>query len=196
MKDETKSQYDIPIAGHEYDGIQEFDNPLPRWWVQMFYLTIAFAIGYYGYYEFGPGKGLSEEFEQEFAANQIARAQKTPSNPSGSGEGAQARLVALVKDPSQREKGKAVYTGKCASCHGPQGQGSIGPNLTDDHWIHGGSLADIAKSVSQGVPDKGMPPWKAMLSPEELDSVVVYVKSIKGTQPPNPKAPQGEVFKE
>lgn len=190
---DNKKQFDAPIAGHEYDGIQEFDNPLPRWWVQMFYLTIVFSIGYYGYYEFGPGKGLSETFDAEMSQAQVLRAQNAPKEPAG---GDSAKLLAAVKDPGQVTKGKAVYTSKCASCHGAQGQGSIGPNLTDDHWIHGGKAPEIAKTVAEGVAAKGMPPWGSVISADELVQVVAYVKSLRGTNPPNAKAPEGPLVKD
>ena len=90
------------------------------------------------------------------------------------------------------EEGGKVFATKCAPCHGPQLQGSIGPNLTDDFWIHGkGTAAEIAQIVRQGVPDKGMPAWEALLKPEEIQQVAVYVAAAKGSNPPNPKPPQG-----
>lgn len=185
------NKHDVPIAGHDYDGIQEFDNQLPRWWLYMFYISIVFAAGYWGYYKFGPGQTLMEVFEQEHAALQAAQQQAAP---QGGADG--ERLLAVAKDPAQLEKGKTVYAGKCASCHGPQGQGSIGPNLTDTFWIHGGTLVQIATTVEKGVGEKGMPPWGPLLSQEELYAVTAYVKSLKGTNPPNPKAPQGTEVKD
>lgn len=193
MKQDDKKQFDVPIAGHEYDGIQEFDNPLPRWWVQMFYLTIVFAAGYYGYYELGPGKGLSEVFDSEMAQAQATRAMNAPKEPAG---GDEARLLAAVKNPSEVAKGKAVFASKCASCHGAQGQGSIGPNLTDDHWIHGGKISEVAATIATGVAAKGMPPWAGVLSSDELTTVSAYVKSLRGTNPPAAKAPEGTLVKD
>jgi cytochrome c oxidase cbb3-type subunit 3 len=105
-------------------------------------------------------------------------------------------LRAFMKDSARIKAGREVFQGKCVSCHGAQGQGGIGPNLTDDYWIHGGKMTDIVKVVSEGVLDKGMPPWGAILKQDELYSVVIFVKSLRGTNPPGAKAPQGDLVKE
>ncbi|MCM2324678.1 MAG: c-type cytochrome [Oligoflexia bacterium] len=190
QKPENPGTHDAPLSGHSYDGIEEFDNSLPRWWLSLFYLSIAFAGGYFAYYQLGPGSTLVESYEKDRAARETAAAGKASAGPDGN------LLLAAFKNPSEREKGRGVYQARCAACHGPQGQGLIGPNLADDHWLHGGTLVDIAKTVGNGVPDKGMPPWGPVISPQELLSVVAYVKGLKGTNPPNPKAPQGALFKE
>ncbi|MCM2279718.1 MAG: c-type cytochrome [Oligoflexia bacterium] len=188
--EKNREKHDVPLSGHEYDGIQEFDNSLPRWWVNLFYITIVFAGGYFAYYELGPGPTLVESYERARAAAELAPKQGGQSGPD------ENVLLAAYKDPAELQFGKNVYLSKCASCHAPLGQGLIGPNLTDEHWLHGGSLLAIAKTIAEGVPAKGMPPWAPMLNSRELISVAGFVKSLKGTNPPNPKAPQGEVFKE
>jgi cytochrome c oxidase cbb3-type subunit 3 len=187
----TDKKHDVPIAGHEYDGISELDNQLPRWWVWLFYLTIAFSAVYFAYYVLGPGPTLLEKFESRKAAIELAKL--APGAKKGFDE---QELLAVFKDTGQREKGKVVYAVRCLACHGPMGQGSIGPNLTDNHWIHGkGTMADVAQTVSAGVLDKGMPAWESVLSPDELKQVVAYVRSLKGTNPPGAKAPQGTEYK-
>jgi cytochrome c oxidase cbb3-type subunit III len=175
------------LLDHEYDGIRELDNPLPGWWLATFYGAILFSILYVFHYHVGTGKTLEEETAihlEEIRANaKIKAPTQTPTEES---------LLAAYKEPNSPKLGNEVYQNKCASCHMAKGEGSIGPNLADAYWIHGdGSLVEIAKVVADGVLDKGMPPWKAMLKPEEFNAVVGFVHSLKGTNPPNPKAPQG-----
>jgi cytochrome c oxidase cbb3-type subunit 3 len=119
----------------------------------------------------------------------VAISKNPNQNPSGPSE---EKLNAALKDESQLTKGKALYAGKCASCHGQKGEGLIGPNLADKYWINGdGNISSIAKTISEGVPAKGMPPWAAIFTEPELTQIVAFVKSLKGTSPPNGKAPQG-----
>lgn len=180
------------IAGHECDGIHELDNPLPNWWLMTFYITVAFSIFYFGFYTLGPGPSLTDELKKNLAQME----EKAPKKPTGSGMN-EAKLLALSKDPQQVKNGEAIFQARCVSCHGNKGAGTIGPNLTDSFWIHGkGSLQDIAKVIQEGVSDKGMPSWGALLKEDELNAVTVYVKSLKGSNPPNAKAPQGEEVKE
>lgn len=192
MSDST-SNNDNKLTGHDYDGIQELDNQLPRWWLMLFYLSIAFAVGYFAYYEIGNGQSIDDEFASDVAA---LEAQKAAAAPQG-GFPDEQKLLAIYKDPGKVASGGAVFAGKCFTCHGEKGQGGIGPNLTDSHWLHGdGKLPAIAKTIHDGVSDKGMPPWNGMLSDDEIYAVASYVKSLKGTNPANAKAPQGTEFKE
>jgi cytochrome c oxidase cbb3-type subunit 3 len=175
------------IIDHEYDGIQEYDNPMPRWWLLTFAGTIIFSIIYY--FNVGPignGKGRIADYEASVAAHE-ARAPKDAAPLTDS------TIAAFVLDPALRASGKEAYAQYCASCHAPDGGGLIGPNLADDHWIHGGSPAQIYHVVDAGVLEKGMPPWGKTLKPEQLRAVVAYVTSLRGTTPANPKAPQGEI---
>ena len=177
------------IEGHDYDGIQELDNPLPGWWLATFYISIVFAVLYFAYYVLGEGPSLRDELHKA----EVVQEQKINANKPKEGSMDEAKLASFEKDSAHLQAGKADFEGKCVACHGPQGQGIIGPNLTDNFWIHGkGTLGDIAKVVSEGVNDKGMPPWGPVLKPDELVEVVVYVHSLRGSNPPNPKAPQGE----
>lgn len=181
------------LLDHNYDGIQEFDNPLPNWWLATFYGAIIFSVLYVGYYHFGPGPSLNEELASDLAqikAQEAAGKKATP--PSGETE-----LAAAYADSGKRAAGKKIFGEKCMVCHGASGEGQIGPNLTDAYWIHGsGALSSLAKVISEGVPEKGMPPWQAMLKPDEIVAVVAHVKSLQGTKPAKGKEPQGELIKE
>ncbi len=176
------------LLDHEYDGIREYDNPLPGWWVYLFYATIVFSLGYFAYYELGPGPSILARYEEEVrlaAAREGAR-------PAPADAVSEEALRALAQDRTAMAGAQQVFTARCAACHGPAGQGLIGPNLADDYWIHGtGRLTDILKVVSDGVPDKGMVPWKGVLKPGDLHAVAAYVGTLRGTTPPNPKPPQG-----
>lgn len=162
------------LLSHNYDGIQELDNPLPKWWQVTFYATIIFSVFYIGYYEFGSGPSLLQELESDLAVIEAKR-------PKDVG----AQLLAAVKassaDATLIAAGQVAFAGKCASCHADQAQGLIGPNLTDHHWIHGdGSAEEIYKVIAEGVADKGMPPWAAVIPDDEMKSLMVYLLSIRG----------------
>lgn len=180
------------LLDHEYDGIRELDNALPRWWLGTFYGTILFSAIYFAHYVLGPGPTLNEEYERAAKQRELTL---LASAPRGSFPDEDA-LLAAFNDEGKVRGGSEIYQSKCASCHGPQGQGTIGPNLTDSYWIHGGKAGDIARVVHKGVAEKGMPPWGSVLSEAEVYSVIAYVHSIRGSEPPNPKAPQGELYKE
>jgi cytochrome c oxidase cbb3-type subunit 3 len=191
---EKKKPDEVKVLPHEYDGIRELDNNLPSWWLASFYLTILFAPLYIGWYHYGPGLSLREEMDRDVAALHEQAAAARGAEPSGPSEEA---LLAIFNDPAQRAAGQAKFESTCASCHGAHGEGGIGPNLTDNYWLHGkGSLSDLVAIVGEGVPEKGMPPWKGLLKPDELKAVVAYVKSLHGSKPAGAKAPQGEEVKD
>lgn len=177
------------LREHSYDGIQEYDNDLPRWWVWLFVITVALAVVYPFIYDFGPAAFDSETIDGEMAAMRAARQSPGPSSATTDSVG----LLALARSEPALLEGKQIYATRCMPCHGDQGQGIVGPNLTDDHWIHGGTIADVQRVVVEGVPDKGMLAWRDQLSPQQIDSVVAFVWSLHGSNPPNPKAPQGLV---
>jgi cytochrome c oxidase cbb3-type subunit 3 len=178
------------LLDHEYDGIREYDNPLPRWWVNVFYATILFAVVYFlniipG---IGTGPGRIANYEAEMAAAQQMRdAEAANAAPVTS-----QMIVALSHDPAAMAKARDRFKATCSPCHREDGGGNIGPNLTDDFWIHGGDPLQILQTVTQGVPAKGMPAWGQVLKPDEVTRVVAYVTTLRGTNPKNPKAPQGE----
>lgn len=180
------------LSGHNYDGIEELDNSLPKWWINLFYLTILFSAGYVVYYVLGDGPSLLKEYEIQKNKAELA----TLSQLSQVKVATEDELRALLKQPNRIQQGKAAFQVRCVSCHGAHGEGGIGPNLTDDYWIHGGKMTDIVRTITQGAADKGMPPWGPVISQEEIHSLSAYIKSIRGTNPPNAKAPQGELVKE
>ena len=176
---------------HEYDGIRELDNNLPPWWVYMFYATIIFSVVYLVRFHItGDGKLSIEEYEEQMAE---AAAQKEEQMAAG-GEQITEDNVTYLADAPSIEKGAAIYKGNCATCHGQLGEGGAGPNLTDEYWIHGGSVKDIFSTIKYGVPAKGMIAWESQFSPEQMQQVASYIMTLVGTNPPNPKDPQGELY--
>lgn len=173
------------ILDHSYDGIQEYDNPLPRWWLILFYLSIIWAVIYIPWFYWGPGL-LPEE---EYAAEMEAAGGLTPKRVTF-----ELAEVAAAKNDAQVAAGKALYAKHCVACHTPAGGGSVGPNLTDEFWLHGGALNDIAGVIANGVPEKGMIAWKSQLGRGEMIALAVFIDSLQGSNPPNPKAPQGEKY--
>ena len=190
MPNENKPDQDH-LLEHSYDGIQEFDNPMPRWWVYLFWATIIFSILYFfNVPGFGVGKGRIADYDRDIAAAASADAKRKAAQPAGAtGE----QLAAMTKDASVVALGKQVFGQNCAACHRADAGGQIGPNLADDYWLHGGTLEQIHKTVVDGVLEKGMPPWGKVLKPNQVDAVVAYVYTVRGTNPPNPKAPQGDL---
>jgi cytochrome c oxidase cbb3-type subunit 3 len=187
-KPKTKGGNTDRILDHTYDGIQEYDNPMPRWWLGTFAATIVFSVLYlFNIGPIGSGKGWIADYEADMKA--FAAAHPAPSGNDVS----EAALAALVADKQALAAGKTTFDAYCASCHRQDGGGLIGPNLADSHWLHGGKSTDIYKTVVDGVLAKGMPPWGKSLKPEQLKTVVAYVVSLHGTNPVNPKAPQGEL---
>lgn len=190
--DATTQEEKKYITDHSYDGIREFDFPLPNWWIITFAGTAIFAAIYFVVYQFGYAPDLRQEL-----ASDLAAVKQLEGSSHGPGEDLPAVLAAAFNDSARVTAGKQVFADKCAVCHRADGGGQIGPNLTDDYWIHGkGSLTDIEQVVETGVADKGMPPWGPVLKHDELINVVVYVKSLHGSNPANPKEPQGVAVKE
>lgn len=181
------------ILDHNYDGILEYDNPLPGWWVYLFIITVIWGVLYMFYYHVaGMGPGQEKEYLAEFkqtGAEAEALAAKMKQM------WANVNFVA-VTEPAQIDEGKAIFTKNCVSCHGNAGEGGIGPNLTDNYWIHGGGIENVMKTIINGVPEKGMISWKPLLKPEEVQKVSSYLLTLQGTNPPNGKAPQGEIWQQ
>lgn len=178
---------------HEYDGIRELDNRLPPWWLYGFYGTIIFAGVYLWRYHVSETAPLSQ---QEFAiAMQKAEEQKA-AYLKRSANNVDENTVKVLTEASAIDAGKTVFIQNCAACHGKDGEGTVGPNLTDDYWLHGGSIADIFKSVKYGWPEKGMRSWKEDLSPVQISQVSSFIRSLHGSNPPNGKEKQGELYQE
>lgn len=185
-----EQEADIMID-HPHDGIYELDNRLPPWWVSMFYATIIFAVAYLGYYHyFNTDKGQLSEYKEAVKKAEVLKAQVAERQANAVNEN---NVVALT-DAKALEDGKGVFIGKCAACHGQKGEGGVGPNMTDEYWLHGGSVKNVFTTIKHGVPDKGMIAWESQLSASEMQKVASYILTLKGTNPPNPKAPQGEKY--
>ena len=183
------------VLDHDYDGIKELDNHLPPWWKYMFYLSIFFAVGYILiYHVLGTMPLQVQEYENEIA---LAEAQKASLIADGGGASIDENNVVYSTDEAVLANGAKVYAMNCAPCHKDNGEGGIGPNLTDEYWINeGGSIANIFSAVKYGFPSKGMISWEPLLSPQQMADVASYVKSINGSNPANAKAPQGELYVE
>ena len=179
------------LLDHNYDGIQELDNNLPPWWKYGFYLTILFAVVYLvNYHVLKTGDLQGTEYTKEVAqaAIDIAEYQKN------SALSVDENTVKILSDKESLDKGKEIFINNCVACHGKLGEGQVGPNLTDDYWIHGGSIKDLFKTVKYGYPEKGMKSWKEDLSPSQINCVTSYIKTLRGTNPPNAKEKQGELY--
>ena len=175
------------LLDHSYDGIEEYDNPLPRWWVLLFWVTIIATPLYILYFHFGPGMLSIERYDAQMMEFYDKQAQEL----LALGEVTESTLAGLMGDASMMNGGKKIFQSKCSPCHGVFAEGAIGPNLTDGHWLHGPQLLDIYRTVREGVPEKGMVAWERQLRPAELLAVSSYVGTLLGSNPPNPKAPQG-----
>jgi len=168
---------------HEYDGIKEFDNPLPRWWLWTFAITVLFSIGYWLVLH-----NLKSEGSFEIYANEMDELQRR----MAAAEVDEPKLLALAKDPAIVAEGRAIYESNCATCHGQRGEGMTGPNLTDGYWIHGNAPKDLFVSVAAGYPKLGMPAWGLNLGPERIERVIAFVLTIKDTNVPG-RPPQGDL---
>lgn len=182
MNDNTNPAKDPLLLDHEYDGIQELDNNLPRWWVWLFYLCILFSGVYLTYYHvLGKGDLQIAAYRREMTAGDAIK------------NAAQAQFEASLSSlaPSKNEallaRGGQVFLTYCSPCHRADGGGLVGPNLCDDYWIHGSTYADNLKVIINGVPEKGMLTWKGVLTPYDIQAVASYIYTLRGTSPPNPK---------
>jgi cytochrome c oxidase cbb3-type subunit 3 len=173
---------------HEVDGIQEYDNKLPNWWLYTLYGTIGFAVLYwYVYQTTGIGASPAQAYRDELDRNAAAAAMQIKV-----GEATPESLMALSKDANALALGKQVFTSTCAACHRKDGGGLVGPNLTDEFWLHGGAPEKIFQTIATGVPDKGMPSWQPQLGALKTQAVAAYVITLRGTHAAGGKAPQGE----
>jgi cytochrome c oxidase cbb3-type subunit III len=174
---------------HNYDGIRELDNHLPPWWTYLFYATIVWSVIYVFVYHFTGSLPLPEkEYQNELAEAELVKKNYLATQPKVSiDEG----TLTYSADAGIIAKGKEIYSINCSPCHKPDGGGSIGPNLTDAYWIHGGDVKNIYGIIKSGVPEKGMVSWAAVLSPEQIRDVAFFVVSMQGSNPPGGKAPQG-----
>jgi cytochrome c oxidase cbb3-type subunit III len=181
------------LLDHDYDGIKELDNNLPPWWKYGFYFTIVFAVCYLLYYHVsGVGKLQAEEYKDEL----LFAAQQKEARIKAGAENVNELNVLALKDADGLAKGKETFLKLCVACHRADGGGQVGPNLTDEFWIHGGGIKNVFKTITYGVPTKGMISWQSQLSPKQIQQVASFILTLKGTNPPGPKEPQGDIWVE
>lgn len=182
------------MLDHDYDGIHELDNHLPPWWKWLFYITIIWGVIYFFvYHVFNAMPLQQEEYDIVMEDAKIAR----EAMMALEGNNIDENNVEFSDAADVMANGKAIYDRECVACHAPEGQGLIGPNFTDNYWIHGGSINDIFKTVKYGVPQKGMISWQSKLTPSDMRDVSSYILTMVGTtpqNPPPPKAPEGEEY--
>lgn len=190
MSEEVKYQKGQLIESHNFDGIRELDNPPPPWLMYIFYISVLFSIGYWIYYHMtDAGPSQEDEYNQEMAVVAKAEAKRTAEMP--------AAATTASTDAADLEAGKALFMEKaCFACHGMAGEGNaIGPNMTDTFWIHSCEFPEVIKVIKNGVPEKGMTPYKDQLNQKQTEQLASYILSLVGTNPANPKAPQGNECK-
>jgi cytochrome c oxidase cbb3-type subunit 3 len=176
----------VPLRPYEADGIHELDNNLPNWWVGLFVFTTVFAVLYLLYMHLFGGASIQQEYEQSLKVTYNT-------SPSASGNSDEpTELNAMIGHENSIKKGKETYSANCAPCHGVSGEGTIGPNLTDKYWLHGGSPDKIFDTIQNGFPAKGMPAWGTIIGDTKCKQLAAYLTSLKGSNPPNAKAPQGD----
>ena len=181
------------LLDHDYDGIKELDNNLPPWWIYLFYACIGFAAIYLVRFEILGADDQEMELKKEMAQAKIDVAEYMKTAPDLMDE----KTVTLLTDAPSLAEGKTIFTTNCAACHRADAGGQIGPNLTDDQWILGGGIKNLFHTVTNGGRDgKGMIAWKGTLKPKEIQKVTSYIISLKGSNPKDPKAPEGEVWVE
>ncbi len=190
MSEQNEQRPKDQPRGHVFDGIFEYDNDLPGWWVALFIVTLIFSVLYLGWYHLGifPSKSLEAEYAQErAAAARVATLAAAAAQP--------VDVAAVTGDQDAMAAAERTFKSTCGPCHGPAGGGLVGPNLTDDFWIYGATPAAVETMIAKGVPEKGMPGWQDILGRDRVRHLVGYIVSIQGTNPTDAKAPQGEAGK-
>lgn len=176
------------VMEHKYDGIAELDNPTPPWFMYLFYSTIAFAVIYLaGYHVLSDGKTMEKEYTEAMETG----AKERELYLKKVGDKINENNVVALSDEKSLADGKKIYLQNCLACHGDNGQGGVGPNLTDEYWLHGGTIKNVFHTIAEGVPEKGMISWKKTLNPVQIQQLASYLATIVGTKPANAKEPQG-----
>lgn len=176
------------LTGHAYDGIEEYDNPLPGWWSALFIVCVIFAPGYLVFYHLGgDGASRTEAYEADAAAVFELRFAEL-----GELEATDENVLKYAADPKWISVGRAVFRANCVSCHGVDAQGDAGPNLTDTHWKNVSKPADIIRVINEGAGNGSMPAWRTRLSHQnQVVLTAAYVASLQGSAPPNAKPAEG-----
>jgi len=181
----------IPLD-ENHDGITELDNLIPPWFSYLFGGTIVFAVIYLLNYHVWQSSPLPQaEYDEEMAAADLSRRVRMASE----GTINEDDLVVLV-DEASIKAGQERFLRNCITCHGTHAEGIVGPNLTDQYWIHGGGVKNVYTTIKNGVPEKGMISWKLVFTPKEIQQIASYVLSLQGSNPPNAKKPEGNLYTE
>lgn len=188
---ESDSTKAAEIQGHEYDGIREYDNPMPRWWIWIFWGTFYFSLVYYVHYQLtGNGTTLAQAYETD-----IAEAREKEASRALGGGVSESALAQLAQNQGMMADAQKLFVQKCSPCHGQKAEGLIGPNLTDAYWLHGdATLMSVFGIISEGVTNKGMPAWNRQLKPIEMSKLAAYLGSIRNTNVPGPKGQEGTLI--
>jgi cytochrome c oxidase cbb3-type subunit III len=180
------------LLDHDFDGIKELDNKVPPWFNFLFYGTIIWGIIYLiVFHVIGTGDIQSSEYKAEIEQASLERQILIKT-----GAFINEETVTQLKDAASISEGKEIFVKNCVTCHGVDGGGVVGPNLTDDFWIHGGGIKNIFKTIKYGVPAKGMISWQTQLDSKKMQSVASFVLSLHGTTPAHPKTPEGQKWEE
>lgn len=183
------AEHHPPVLDHEYDGIREYDNPLPQWWTWIMWLTVIFSVPYFIYYTFGSGETLDQSYDTEAAAFFEVLAKRL-----GDVKPDESTIVRLSHDDTFMATGRVLFRANCAVCHSADGGGGTGPNLTDDHYINVKKVEDLYRTIHDGVVNKGMPAWSKSFGEPQMIVLAAYAASLRGAKPAVPKAPQGDVI--
>jgi cytochrome c oxidase cbb3-type subunit 3 len=176
------------LLEHEFDGIREYDNPPPNWIMYILYTSIVFAVGYWVFFHvFNLGSLPVKQYDRSVAAAAEVQLAKMATQ-----EISDQSLLLMSQVPARVDEGRQVFQQFCVACHLQDGSGSVGPNLTDAYWIHGGKPLQILNTVTYGVPDKGMVAWRDQLGPARVQKVVAFVLTLRSKNLPG-KAPQGNL---
>jgi cytochrome c oxidase cbb3-type subunit III len=178
------------LREHEYDGIQEYDNPTPGWWNLIFLGSFLFAIWYILYHH---ASTISTSVAQGYEVD-VSDDLKKRFSTIGDLKPDQATLLKYMVNEEWKLVGASVFKANCVSCHGPNAAGQIGPNLTDDYWKNVKELTDIPTVITGGAAAGAMPAWKTRLHPNEIVLVAAYVAALRGKNLPGPRGQEGELI--
>lgn len=184
------SKQEPKVLSHEYDGIREYDNPTPGWWHAIFWATVLFSVFYITFWHTSPLAWSIEDAWREAQARESAKI----FGSLGALEGDEKTLLAMMKDARMMQVARGIFEGNCAACHGRDGGGINGVNLTDEYYKNVASLADIFRVVSDGAASGAMPAWRNRLTQNERVIVAAYVASLRGTKPAAGRGPEGNVI--
>jgi len=168
-----KEDGDVPMLPHDFDGIREADNPAPLWFTILFWGTVLWAIIYFLHYTMGPGNIGELAWKKDDIALQERKA------AHATGPLSEEQLRGLSTNPERIAAGQKLYaSANCATCHGPEALGAIGPNLRDQFWIHGSHMAQIADVIANGAANNAMPAQKSLLAGEDINNLTIYIISL------------------